>query len=149
LIGLTMGFLPLSRTLGFLLFDRSKASPDISSVLILVKVLLAAAMAVLVVARATVWFMLAFALLGLVYAAIFSFSQYLCLKNPACAGQRIGYHESSMLGGIVVGSVLSGLLAQNLGFRFTFAFNILLSVLTLAAQPGLFHGYAQRTQESS
>jgi MFS transporter, DHA1 family, multidrug resistance protein len=148
LIGLTMGFLPLSRTLGFLLFDRSKASPDISSVLILVKLLLAAAMAVLVVARATVWFMLAFALLGLVYAAIFSFSQYLCLKNPAHAGRRIGYHESSMLGGIVVGSILSGLLAQNLGFRFTFAFGILLSVLTLAAQPGLFHGYAQRTQES-
>jgi MFS family permease len=149
LIALTMGFLPLSRTLGFLLFDRSKVSPDISSVLILVKLLLAAAMAVLVVARATVWFMLAFALLGLVYAAIFSFSQYLCLKNPAHAGRRIGYHESSMLGGVVLGSVLSGLMAQNLGFRFTFAFGILLSVLTLAAQPGLFHGYAQRTQEGT
>lgn len=149
LIGVTMGFLPLSRTLGFVLFDRSKASPNISSVLILVKLLLAAAMAILVVARTTVWLMLAFALLGIVYAAIFSFSQYLCLKNPAHAGRRIGYHESSMLGGIVLGSILSGLLAQNLGFRFTFAFGILLSVLTLAAQPGLFHGYAQRTQEST
>ena len=149
LIGLTMGFLPLSRTLGFLLFDRSKASADISSVLILVKLLLAAAMAILVVARTTVWLMLAFALLGIVYAAIFSFSQYLCLKNPAHAGRRIGYHESSMLGGVVLGSILSGLLAQNLGFRFTFAFGILLSVLSLAAQPGLFHGYAQRTQEST
>jgi MFS family permease len=135
LIGLTMGVLPLLRTIGFAAFDRSKAASSISSPLILVKLLLAMAMSMLVIANSSVIFMLAFALLGLTSAATFSFSQYLCLKNPVQAGRRIGFHESSMLGGIVLGSILSGLLAQNFGVRFAFAFGILLSVLSLAAQP--------------
>jgi predicted MFS family arabinose efflux permease len=128
-----MGFLPLSRTLGFAFFDRFKAVSNISTPLILIKLLLTTAMAVLVAANHAVLFMLAFILLGLVSAVTFSFSQYLCLKNPMHAGRRIGYHESSMLGGIVLGSILSGLLTQNFGFRFTFAVGILLSILALSA----------------
>jgi MFS transporter, DHA1 family, multidrug resistance protein len=147
-IGLSMGFLPLSRTLGFAVFDRHKASPDISLALILVKLLLVLAMAILLVARTTVLFTVVFGLLGLVCAAVFSFSQYLCLKNPARAGHRIGYHESSMLGGIVLGSVLSGLLAQAFGFRTAFGFGIVLSAVALAAQPALFYGFARRAQQS-
>jgi MFS family permease len=148
LIGFTMGVLPFSRTIGFAVFDRSKAS-NISSPLMLVKLLLAAAMALLVVAGRSVTFMLAFVLLGLVAAATFSFSQYLCLKNPAHAGRRIGYHESSMLGGLVLGSIVSGLLAQNFGVRFAFGVGILLSVLALTAQPGFFHGYFRRAANSA
>jgi MFS family permease len=148
-IGFTMGVLPLSRTIGFAVFDRSKAASSISSPLILVKLLLALAMAMFVIANSSITFMLSFALLGLVSAATFSFSQYLCLKNPVHAGRRIGYHESSMLGGIVIGSILSGLLAQNLGVRFAFAFGILFSILSLTAQPSLFHGYTRRAADSA
>jgi MFS family permease len=144
LIGLTMGFLPLWRTLGFGFFGRWKDSPNISRPLFLVKLILGAAMALLVIANSSTWFMVAFALLGLVSAATFSFSQYLCLRNPAQAGRRIGYHESSMLGGIVLGSILSGWLAQGFGFHVTFGFGIVLSALALIAQPALFYRRARQ-----
>jgi len=148
LIGFTMGFLPLFRTLGFLVFDRSKASPDISAPLNSVKLILMAAMTVLVLTRTVIWFMVAFALLGFVYAAIFSFSQYLCLKNPARAGRRIGYHESLMLGGIVLGSILSGFLAENFGFRVAFGSGILLSGVAFMAQPKVFQSGARPAAEN-
>jgi len=144
LIGLTMGFLPLTRTFGFGFLGRWKVQENISKPLTLTKLVLGAAMLVFVLANSSLVFMLAFALLGLVAAGTFSFSQYLCLKNPLRAGQRIGLHESSMLAGIVIGSLLFGLLAQRLGIRSTFGFGMLLSVLALTAQPALFYGYARK-----
>jgi len=144
LIGLTMGFLPLARTLGFGLSGRWKVQENISKPLGFIKLVLGVALVVFFLADSSPVFMIGFALLGLVAAGTFSFSQYLCLKNPLRAGQRIGLHESSMLGGIVIGSLLFGLLAQHFEIRFTFGFGILLSALALTAQPALFYGYARK-----
>jgi MFS family permease len=149
LIGLTMGFLPLTRTLGFGIFGKWKASQDISRQLSLAKLLAISATAVLIYSNSYILFMTAFALLGLVAALTFSLSQYLALKTPVRTGHKIGLHESSMLTGIVMGSILSGLIAQKFGFHWTFAFGLALSTLSLIVQPALFCGQTHRTSKIS
>jgi predicted MFS family arabinose efflux permease len=144
LISVTMGFLPFSRTIGFALSGKWKNQNDISKALGIAKLLLVLAMSILTFFRSPLFFMTCFTLLGFVAATVFSLSQYLCLKNPLQAGRRIGFHESSMLGGIIVGSVFSGILAQNFGFSLTFAFGIALSTLAFTAQPSSFYKYIRK-----
>ncbi len=140
LIGLTMAFLPFWRTLGFALVGTRKAEADISRYLFAAKLILILSMSILVISTSRFWFIVAFSLLGFVAATTFSLSQYLCLRNSARAGRRIGWHESLMVSGLVIGAMLSGWLAQDFGFQVNFSFGAILSALTLMAQPRLFLG---------
>ncbi|MEW5977319.1 MAG: MFS transporter [Acidobacteriota bacterium] len=137
LVAITMGFLPFVRTLGFGFLRPLIVQPDIRWTLAGAKLIQVVAVLPFLAAPVQLSFV-GFSLLGIVSAVVFGLSQFLALKYPAKAGQRIGLHESFMIGGIMTGAVLSGFLTQSAGYSMTFACGGLLALLSLAARPALF-----------
>ncbi|MBS3764735.1 MAG: MFS transporter [Planctomycetes bacterium] len=117
IFGLMVAALGLARTGVFWASFQGARAPHKWSLSVIAQIVSAALIATLATASNHLWLGLVYIFIGITLGFVYSLSLYASLADVGSRGLKSGLHEAALLGGILLGTVGGGVVANRFGLR--------------------------------